>query len=168
MIWRKSSNNISLAQVSPLMDNLRTKNGAWACLSWKKFFLKKKYVCKSWNQYIKLKRVEIGYGFWYVIWWNSSALLLNWFGLALPGRFTKPRTTSHATFKRIHRTDGEFPLATNTVATNKLRLEAMGRFSFLAPLPLAGTAQREGCKITQPFHHFIPHLFTRVKCLWQT
>ena len=38
----------------------------------------------------------IGYVFWYVVWWNSSALLLNRFGLALPGRFTKPRTRSHA------------------------------------------------------------------------
>ena len=94
-----------------------------------------------------------------------SVLLLSRFGLALPGRFTKPRTTSHAPFKRIHRTDGEFPLATNTVATNKFRLEAMGRFCFLAPLPLAGTAQREGCEITQYFHLFIPCLFTRVKCL---
>ena len=33
-------------------------------------------------------------GFLYVVWWNSFLLLLNPFGLALPGSFTKPRTRS--------------------------------------------------------------------------
>ena len=32
----------------------------------------------------------MAYGFYNVVWWKSSVLLLNWFGLALPGRFTKP------------------------------------------------------------------------------
>ena len=40
----------------------------------------------------------MAHGFWYVVWWNSSVLLLNRFGLALPGRFTKPRTRSRAPF----------------------------------------------------------------------
>ena len=40
----------------------------------------------------------MAYGFWYVVWWNSSVLLLNRFGLALPGRFTKPRTRNRAPF----------------------------------------------------------------------
>ena len=40
----------------------------------------------------KLTVLSMAYGFWYVVWWNSSVLLLNRFGLALPGRFTKPRT----------------------------------------------------------------------------
>ena len=44
----------------------------------------------------------IGYGFWYVVWWNSSVLLLNRFGLALLGRFTKPRTRSHAPLNPQH------------------------------------------------------------------
>ena len=39
-------------------------------------------------------------GFWSVVWWNSSLLLLNRFGLALPGRFTKPRTRSRAQLVR--------------------------------------------------------------------
>ena len=31
----------------------------------------------------------MAYGFWSLVWWNSSVLLLNRFGPALPGRFTK-------------------------------------------------------------------------------
>ena len=46
-------------------------------------------------------------------------------------------------FKRIHRTDGVSSLTPNPVATNKMRLEVMERFRFLAPLPLAGGEARD-------------------------
>ena len=46
-------------------------------------------------------------------------------------------------FKRIHRTDGVSSLTPNPVATNKMRLDVMERFRFLAPLPLAGGEARD-------------------------
>ena len=54
----------------------------------------------SWDFLRNGMETTMAHGFWYVVWWNSSVLLLNRFGLTLPGRFTKPRTRSRAPFDR--------------------------------------------------------------------